>query len=217
MNLRHPAWLSCALTAMVTLATAFATAFVAAPAQAASAAIDRLKTYDGTTGTAFLDVNVQLYAAPVKGKYGQPQSYRAQLLFARPDRFRLVLHPGLKNEYRAVGSAGTVQWLDLGTGLSGQGKADEYVDAGALDLLRTVGQLSRYAPAQELPMPPNSTLRGAVLHPVSYGSHVLRAVAWFRNDQPHLFEIHYRDGRKLYAAVSTFQQNVTTKPSDFVL
>lgn len=213
MNLRHSAWTSLALMATLGLGTLFA----AAPSQAASAAIDRLKTYDGTTSTAYLDVNVQLYAPPVKGKYGQPQSYRAQLLFARPDRFRLVLHPGLKNEYRAVGSAGSVQWLDLGTGLSGQGKAEEYVDAGALDLLRTVGQLSRYAPAKELPISPNSPLRGAVLRPASYGSQVLRAVVWFRNDQPHQFEIHYRDGRKLYAAVSTFQQNVSTKPSDFML
>jgi hypothetical protein len=212
MNLRHPAWVSFALTTMLTLIAAFATV----PTQAAVAATDRLKHYDSTTASAFLDGNVQLYAAPVKGKYGTPQTYRAQLLFARPDHFRLVLRPGTK-EYRAVGSGGNVQWLDLSTGLSGQGKAVDLIDSAALDLLRSVGQLPRYAPAKELTVGPNSALRGAVLRPVSYRSQTLRAIAWFRNDQPHLFEIHYRDGRKLYFAVSVFQQNVATKPSDFVL
>lgn len=212
MHPRHSAWCSFALSALLT----FFAAFAAAPAQAAQSASDRLKFYDGTTGTAFLDGNVQLYAAPVNGKYGTPQTYRAQLLFARPDRFRLVLRPGAK-EYRAVGSAGNVQWRDGATGLSGQGKTADLIDPAAYDLLRTVGELSRYQRVQELPMSPNSALRGAVLRPISHGSRVLRAVAWFRNDQPHLFEIHFHDGRKLYFAVSVFQQNVTVKPGDFVL
>jgi hypothetical protein len=212
MNPRLPAWRSIALTAMLTLVVALATA----PAQAAQSATDRLKFFDGTTGSAFLDGNVQLYAAPVNGKYGAPQTYRAQLLFARPDRFRLVVRPGTK-EYRAVGSAGIVQWRDYATGLSGQGSTVDLIDPGAYDLLRTVGELSRYQRVQELPMSPNSALRGAVLRPVSHGSRVLRTVAWFRNDQPHLFEIHFLDGRKLYFAVSVFKQNVSTKPSDFML
>lgn len=212
MHHRHSAWYSLALAALLTLLAGLASA----PAQAAQSATDRLKFFDGSTGTAFLDGNVQLYAAPVNGKYGAPQSYRAQLLFARPDRFRLVIRPGTK-EYRAVGSAGNVQWRDYATGLSGQGKTAELIDPTAYDLLRTVGELSRYQRVQELPMSPNSPLRGAVLRPISHGSRVLRALAWFRNDQPHLFEIHFHDGRKLYFAVSVFQQNVSVKPGDFVL
>lgn len=212
MNHRPSAWLSFAFAVSLTLIGALCPT----PASAAAAASDRLKYYDGTTASAFLDGNVQLYAAPVNGKYGTPQTYRAQLLFARPDRFRLVLRPGTK-EYRAVGSAGLVQWRDYATGLSGQGKTVDLIDSAAFDLLRTVGEATRYHRMQELPMSPNSALRGALLRPVSYRSQVLRAVAWFRNDQPHLFEIQYHDGRKLYFAVSSFQHNPTVKPGDFVL
>lgn len=212
MNHRPSAWIAFALAIMLTLIAALSPP----PASAAVAASDRLKYYDGTTASAFLDGNVQLYAAPVNGKYGTPQTYRAQLLFARPDRFRLVLRPGTK-EYRAVASAGTVQWRDYATGLSGQGKTVDLIDSAAFDLLRTVGEATRYNRVQELPMNPNSALRGALLRPVSYRSQVLRAAAWFRNDQPHLFEIQYHDGRKLYFAVSGFQHNPTIKPSDFVL
>lgn len=212
MNHRPSAWISFALAITLTLIAALSPT----PASAAVAASDRLKYYDGTTSSAFLDGNVQLYAAPVNGKYGAPQTYRAQLLFARPDRFRLVLRPGTK-EYRAVGSAGLVQWRDYATGLSGQGNTVDLIDSAAFDLLRTVGEATRYNRVQELPMSPNSALRGALLRPVSYRSQVLRAVAWFRNDQPHLFEIQYHDGRKLYFAVSSFQHNPTVKPGDFVL
>lgn len=198
------------------LATASAL-ILAAPAFAAGAAVDRLKYYDGTTSTAWFDGQAKLYAAPVKGNYGTPQRYRAQLLFARPDRFRLMLRPGAKNEYRAVGSAGSVQWLDLATGLSGQGKAIEYVDPAALDLLRTVGELWRFAPSKELPAADNGNLRGAVLVPKSFDSRVKRAVVWFRNDQPYSFDFEFVDGRKLQFTVSSFKQNVPTKPSDFQL
>lgn len=190
---------------------------VALPTLAAGSAVDRLKYYDGTTSTAWFDGQAKLYAAPVKGNYGTPQRYRAQLLFARPDRFRLMLRPGAKNEYRAVGNAGSVQWLDLATGLSGQGKALEYVDPAALDLLRTVGELWRFAPSKELPAAGKGSLRGAVLVPKSFDSRVKRAVVWFRNDQPYSFEFEFVDGRKLQFTVSSFKQNVPTKPSDFQL
>lgn len=212
MNTRPSTWRSFALVASLALIATW----LPLQASAAVAASDRLKSYDGTTASAFLDGNVQLYAAPVNGKYGAPQTYRAQLLFARPDRFRLVLRPGTK-EYRVVASAGTVQWRDYATGLSGQGKTVDLIDSAAFDMLRMVGELARYNRVQELSMSPNSPLRGAVLRPVSYRSQVLRAVAWFRNDQPHLFEIQYHDGRKLYFAVSSFQHNPTVKPGDFVL
>lgn len=199
------------------LLAASLTLYATVPTFAAGPAVDRLKYFDGTTSTAWFDGQAKLYAAPVKGNYGTPQRYRAQLLFARPDRFRLMLRPGAKNEYRAVGNAGSVQWLDLGTGFSGQGKALDYVDPAALDLLRAVGELWRFAPSKELPAADKGNLRGAVLVPKSFDSRVKRAVVWFRNDQPYSFDFEFVDGRKLQFTVSSFKQNVPTKPSDFQL
>jgi hypothetical protein len=201
----------------LSLALAALAMFAVAAANAAGNATDRLKYYDGATATASFDGHVQLYAAPVKGVYGTPQRYRAQLLIARPDRFRLVLRPGANNEYRAVGSAGVVQWRDLATGLTGQGKATDYIDPAALDVLGTVGELNRLAPAKELPALQQGSVRGATLSPRSYGNNVLRAIAWFRNDQPYLYEFEFRDGRKLFFSVSSFKHNPPTKPSDFQL
>ena len=95
----------------------------------AGIATDHLSTFDKTTYSGALTVSVDLYAAPDKyGKLGAPKRYPAQLLFARPDQFKLSLRPGKSDEFRAGGSAGTVRWLDLATGFSDKEQADKSME-----------------------------------------------------------------------------------------
>ncbi len=213
INLRSSSAVAIALS-LTMAATSIATSF----AQAASSAVDRLVYLDKTTSSGSLDVRVDLYDSPnSKGQYGAPKIYPAKLLFARPDQFRLTLRPGANDEFRAVGSAGLVSWIDYATGFSGKDKAADVVDPVAIALLGSVGELMRFAPAKELPVGPKSTVRGAKLTPKNYGTSVESATAWFSNDQPIGFEFVLTDKRRVFISVLVFKQNVPTKPSDFQL
>ncbi|GEM_PF-749877 len=202
---------SIALALTMTLGATFS-------AQAASAS-DLLRYYDKTTYSGALDVYVDLYAAPDKnGKVGAPQRYPAKLLFERPDRFRLVLRPGAKNEFRAVSEAGIVRWLDLATGFSGKEEADKVTDPLALALLGAAGELMRFSAAKDLPVSKGTKLSGARFDPKSYGSGVESGLAWFGSDgQPVGFEFNMTDRSRVFVAVMTFAQNVQTSPDDFKL
>lgn len=188
------------------------------PASAASAS-QRLVALDKTTYSGHLDIHVDLYEAPkTPGKYGAPKRYPAQLLFERPDRFRLVLRPGANDEYRAVAQAGVVDWIDMGTGLSGKNETAKVTDPLALALLGSAGELLRFAGAKDLPMPQGSKLSGARLRPGTWGSGVESGSAWFGSDgQPSGFEFVMLDGSKVFFSVLRFKQNVQTKPGDFIL
>jgi hypothetical protein len=185
----------------------------------AGIATDQLSTFDKTTYSGALTLSVDLYDAPDKyGKLGAPKRYPAQLLFARPDQFKLVLRPGAKDEFRAVGSAGTVRWLDLTTGFSDKEVAGKVLDPLALALLGTAGELSRLGKATELPLSKGSKISGARFDPKTYGSGIDKATVWFSSDgKPAGFEFELSDRRRVFIAVLGFQQNVQTKPGDFVL
>jgi hypothetical protein len=213
INFRSSAAFAIALS-MTVAATSIATS----SAQASSSAVDRLTYLDKTTASAALDVRVELYDPPnSKGQYGAPKIYPATLLFARPDQFRLTLRPGAKDEFRAVGNAGLVNWIDYATGFSGKDKASNVVDPVAIALLGSVAELTRFAPAKELPVGPKSAVRGARLTPKNYGTSVESATAWFSNDQPIGFEFVLTDRRRVFISVLVFKQNVPTKPGDFQL
>ncbi len=203
----------------IALSLTIAAACIATPsALAASSAVDRLVYLDKTTASGALDVRVDLYDPPnSKGQYGAPKTYPATLLFARPDQFRLALRPGAKDEFRAVGNAGIVNWIDYATGFSGKDKAENVIDPVAIALLGSVSELTRFAPAKELPVGPKSKIRGARLTPKSYGTSVESAIAWFSNDQPIGFEFVLSDKRRVFVSVLVFKQNAPTKPSDFQL
>jgi hypothetical protein len=185
----------------------------------AGIATTHLGTFDKTTYSGALIVSVDLYAAPDKyGKLGAPKRYPAQLLFARPDQFKLILRPGKSDEFRAVGSAGIVRWLDLATGFSDKEQADKVIDPLALALLSTAGELSRFGKATELVVGKGSKISGARFDPKTYGSGIEKATAWFSSDgKPIGFEFELSDRRRVLISVLSFQQNVPTKPGDFVL
>lgn len=185
----------------------------------AGPATDRLSTLDKTTYSAALTVSVDLYDAPDKyGKLDAPKRYPAQLLFARPDQFKLILRPGKNDEFRAVGSAGIVRWLDLATGFSDQEQAGKVIDPLALALLGTAGELSRFGKATELALGKDSKISGARFDPKTYGSGIEKATAWFASDgKPIGFEFELSDRRRVNISVLSFQQNVPTKPGDFAL
>lgn len=185
----------------------------------AGIATDHLSTFDKTTYSGALTVSVDLYATPDKyGKLGAPKRYPAQLLFARPDQFKLILRPGKSDEFRAVGSAGTVRWLDLATGFSDKEQADKVIDPLALALLSTAGELSRFGKATELAVGKGSKISGARFDPKTYGSGIDKATVWFSSDgKPIGFEFELSDRRRVLISVLSFQQNVPTKPGDFAL
>lgn len=187
-------------------------------AQAASATA-QLQYFDKTTYSASLDVYVDLYAAPDKnGKLGAPQRYPAKLLLERPDRFRLVLRPGAKDEFRAVAEAGIVRWLDLYTGFSGKEEAGKVTDPLALALLGTAGELLRFTASKDLVLSKGSKISGAAFTPNTWGGTVERGLAWFSSDgQPIGFEFQMQDRSKVFVSVLTFKQNVQTSPGDFQL
>lgn len=185
----------------------------------AASATAQLKYLDGTTYSGALDVYVDLYAAPDKnGNLGAPQRYRAQLLFERPDRFRLVLRPGEKNEFRAVSEGGIVRWLDLYTGFSGKEEASDVTDPMALALLGTAGELLRFSASKDLVLSKNSKISGAHITPNTWGSGVTSGLAWFSSDgQPIGFEFVLHDQTRVFVSVLGFKQNVKTSPGDFQL
>jgi hypothetical protein len=185
----------------------------------AGSATAQLQYLDKTTYSGSLDVYVDLYAAPDKnGKLGAPQRYPAKLLFERPDRFRMVLRPGAKDEFRAVAEAGTVRWLDLNTGLSGKDAIDKIIDPLAVALLGAAGELLRFAGSKDLVLSKDSKISGAAITPNAWGTTVERGLAWFSSDgQPIGFEFQMRDRSKVFVSVLTFKQNVKTDPGDFQL
>ncbi|TXI50947.1 MAG: hypothetical protein E6Q50_03030 [Lysobacter sp.] len=201
------------------LATLVATAAPSASVVAQVSAVDQLRIYDKTTYSGRLTERVSLYDAPnpKTGVYPAPEQYSADVLFERPDRFKLVLGAGSGSEYRAVADAGIVRWKDLASGLSGKDTAEQVVDPLAMALMATAGELSLFAPPKALPTPKGSDVSGAHLVPKTYGSGVESATAWFRGGQPIGFEFRLRDGRRVFVSVLSFAQNVPTKPSDFLL
>jgi outer membrane lipoprotein-sorting protein len=189
------------------------------PASAQSAA-QRLEYYDKTTYSGRIDAIVELYAPPDKsGKYGQPQRYPAQLLFARPDRFRMTVRPGQKSEYRAVAEAGILRWLYPATGLSGKAQIETLVDPLAIAMLGTAGELLRYGEVKDLPSPGTSKIFGARLLPRGWSSGVESGVVWFSSvdGKPIGFQFRMADGAKVHVSVLGFDQNVKTTPQDFQL
>lgn len=173
---------------------------------------------DKSTTTGLLDARIEFYAPPdAKGNAGTPKVFPAKLLFARPGQFKLVLRAGAKDEYRAVASGGSVSWLDMGTGTAGQGKYETVVDPFTRALLGVAGAISKFAPAKELPMNPNSPMRGAKLTSNVYGTSVITTRTWFYNDKLSGFEFTLSDNSRVFVSILSFKPNVTTKPGDFTL
>ncbi len=185
----------------------------------AASATAQLQSLDKTTYSGHLDVSVDLYDPPGKdGKYAAPKRYPAQLLFERPDRFRLVLRPGAKDEYRAVAMGGIVQWRDLATGFSGKELASKVTDPLALALLGSAGELLRFTASKDLVLGKNSKIGGARLAPNTWGTGVASGTAWLSLDgKPLGFEFLLGDRTKVLISVLRFKQNVPTKPGDFQL
>jgi hypothetical protein len=185
----------------------------------AQSATEQLKYLDKTTFSGSLDVYVSLYAAPDKnGKLGAPQRYPAKLIFERPDRFRLVLRPGAKDEFRAVAEAGVVRWLDLSTGFSGKEAADKVTDPFALALLGAAGEMLRFAGSKDVTLSKDSKINGAIITPKTWGATVERGIAWLSSDgRPIGFEFQMRDRSRVFVSVLSFKQNVKTVPGDFQL
>lgn len=178
-----------------------------------------LLAIDKTTYSGHLELYVDRYDPPGKdGKPTAPERYRAQVLFERPDRFRLVLRPGESNEFRAVGEAGIVRWFDLATGFSGKKAAADVTDPLALWMLGTAGELLRFTRTADLP--PGGMkggLRAARLDPDTFGSGVEQATAWFSKDTPVGMEFRFHDGSSVFASILRFDRNVQTSPGDFQL
>jgi len=200
-----------ALALSLTLGTAFSVQ--------AQSATSRLYTFDKTTYSGLLDTYVDLYAPPDKnGKVGAPKRYPATLLFERPDRFRLVLRPGAKDEFRAVAQAGVVNWLDLATGISGKDAADKITDPLAIALLGSAGELLHFTTSKDLVLSKGSKISGARFTPKTWGSGVTSGLAWFSSDgQPIGFEFVLHDQTRVFVSVLGFKQNVKTNPGDFQL
>jgi outer membrane lipoprotein-sorting protein len=199
----------------------FALLFLAAcaslPAHAQSAA-SALSALDKTTYSGRLDVVVSLYAPTGKpGIDGKPQQYPAQIVFERPDRYRLALRPGEKNAFVAVAEAGVVRWIDYATGLSGKDATDAVTDPIAVALLGSAGEMARYYAMKEQALPKDSDLVGVRLLPRGPGQ-VQSGAAWLSRDgRPTGFDFRMTDGTRVFVAVLAFEQNAKTTPDDFRL
>jgi hypothetical protein len=185
----------------------------------AQSATDQLHALDQTTYSGRLQVFVDRHAPPGKdGKTSAAERYPAELLFERPDRFRLTLRPGTKSEFRAVAEAGVLRWQDLGSGFSGKASVDEVTDPLALALLGTAGELKRFASTRDIPVGKDSDLVGARIKPGPMGNGIIDGTAWFnRKGDPLGFEFHFDDGSRVFVSVMQFEQNVQTSPEDFRL
>ncbi|MFZ5635935.1 MAG: hypothetical protein ACOY82_05045 [Pseudomonadota bacterium] len=187
-------------------------------ASAVNTATADLIAVDKSVTTGWLEARVEFYPPPdAKNNAGTPKIIPAQLLFARPNQFRLAMYPGAKNEYRAAASGGVASWRDMGTGIGGQGKYDSIVDPFTRAMLGVAGAISRYAPSKEVAVDPNTPLRGTKSTVRSYGSSVISSKSWFYNDQPVGFEFLLSDNSRVFVSVLTFKPNVPTKPGDFAL
>lgn len=205
----------------IAAALAFVLACVLPPlgaAQAATSATANLVALDKSLKSGWIDARIEFYPAPdAKGNIGQPQVFPAQLLFARPGQFRLVLRTGAKNEYRAAASGGVVSWIDYGTGMGGQSKYQDLMDPFTRSMLDITGAITRFTPAKEQALDPKGPLRGAAMRTRVYGSSVVASHAWFANDQPTGFDFTLSDQRRVVVSVLAFKPNVATKPGDFRL
>ena len=195
----------------------FAAACVSLPAHAQSAA-GALSTLDKTTYSGRLDVVVSLYAPTGKpGIDGKPQQYPAQILFERPDRYRLTLRPGEKDAFVAVAEAGIVRWIDYGTGLSGKDATDAVTDPIAVALLGSAGEMTRYYAMKDQALPKESDVVGVRLLPRG-PSQVQSGDVWLSRDgKPTGFDFRLTDGTRVFVAVMAFEQNAKTTPADFQL
>lgn len=209
MNIRSLSCIALALT--LTLGSAL-------PAHAGSATA-QLQYLDKTSYSGSLDVSVDLYDPPKKpGQYVAPKRYPAKFLFERPDRFRMVLRPGQKDEFIAVAQGGIVRWLDRATGISGKEEAGKITDPLALALLGSAGELLRFSASKDLILPKGSKLSGARLQPNTWGSGVAEGLAWFSSDgKPVGFEFLLADGTKVFVSVLLFQQNPQLPPDTWKL
>ena len=204
---------------MVVAAAAFvATLAPLSSTYALNTASSDLVALDKSLVSGWLDARVEFYAPPdAKGNAGTPKVYPAQLLFARPGQFRLVLRAGAKDEYRAAASGGFVSWIDMSTGIGGKDSVDKVVDPFTRAMLGVAGAITRFAPAKEIAVNPQYPLRAAKLTTNVYGSNVISSKAWFYNDQLTGFEFLLSDNSRVFVSVLTLKQNVATKPTDFTL
>lgn len=194
-----------------------AAACASLPAQAQSAA-DTLATLDKTTYSGRLEAVVSLYAPTGKpGIDGKPQQYPAQIVFERPDRYRLTLRPGEKNAFVAVAEAGIVRWIDYATGFSGKDTIEAVTDPIAVALLGSAGEMTRYYAMKDQALPKESDVVGARLLPRGL-SQVQSGYAWLSRDgKPTGFDFRLTDGTRVFVAVMAFEQNAKTAPGDFQL
>ena len=201
---------------------AMALSLAGAPALSCAApagASEQLQQIDKTTWSGALSVAVTTYgpASPKTGQRDAGKRVQATLLFERPDRFKLVLDPGGKNERRITGDGDTVRWLDLATGLQGKADAARVTDPTVLALLGTVAELGHYAPSKDLVLGKESPVVGARLVPASFGAQAVAVNAWMHEGQPTGFAIELGDGSRVFVAVLSFKPNLSLKPSDFEL
>ena len=204
------------------LLMAMTLSLAAAPFMATAApagAGEQLQQLDKTTWSGALSVVVTTYgpASAKTGQRGAGKRLDATLLFERPDRFKLVLDPGGKNERRIVGDGDTVRWLDLATGLQGKAKASDVTDPTVLALLGTVAELGSYASSKDIALAKGSAVSGARLVPTSFGAQAVSVNAWLHAGQPAGFALEMADGGRVFVAVLAFKANVALKPSDFEL
>lgn len=185
----------------------------------AGSATAQLQYLDKTSYSGSLDVSVDLYDPPTKpGQYVAPKRYPAKLLFERPDRFRLVLRPGAKDEFIAVAQGGIVRWLDRATGISGKEEAGKVTDPLALALLGSAGELLRFSASKDLVLPKGSKLSGARLQPNTWGTGIEQGLVWFSSDGKLVgFEFLLADGTKVFVSVLLFQQNPQLPPDAWKL
>jgi len=203
--------------AAAVLATTLACAF--APSTYAGSAGDALALLDKTTLNGRIDAVVDVYAPPEKnGQSGKHERYPAQVAFERPDRFRISIRPGQKNEYRAVAEAGIVRWLDFATGWSGKAEVDRVTDPLALALLGTAGELQQHAEIKDLPQAKGSTLVGARLSPRVLIGELSDGLVWIGDDgQPIGFEFRFADGGKVFVSVLRLERNIPLSKDEFAL
>lgn len=185
----------------------------------AETASDQLAYFDKTTLSGYLQARVSVYGPPDgKGRYPAPKVYPANVLFERPDRFRIVLNPGEKNEYRAVAVGGIARWVDFSTGLSGKDAVVDLVDPLAVGLLDSAGELSRFGAAGDLPLGKDAPISAVRTIPAAWGTSVAKTLVFFgAKGEPVGFDFSLHDGSRLFFAVTHFRQNPDTSPEDFEL
>ncbi len=195
-------------------------ACVCAPVMAVVPASEQLVQLDKQllSGHAVLLIRQYPPAAGKPSRHKAAKVSAATLLFERPDRFKLVMHPGQKNERRIVAEAGKVRWLKVSSGKTGSAQAAKVIDPLVLILLGTAGELPRYAALKELYLgkPPHSVASTTVL-PRAYGTSVVQALAWFNVGGITGLDFTLADGSRVFVSVLYFKGNVQTKPGDFEL